>query len=163
MDRLKEINIHPDFPKKVWIIVEQPRNEPYRLKYDPISNRFIQTKFRSLIFERGFNGVYGWIGGLGLPPDPHCDIYLLTQKNPQVGDVLLGYVCGVFYRDDVDHKIFAIDPDWEKGAFKSDLAFLDKETKSNLESLYPRISESEGWYGAKEAHLYLNQLRLLHD
>ena len=163
LSEIKNINIHPDFPKKVWVIVEQPRNEPYRFAYDPKSNHFTRTAYKSLIYERGFSGAYGWIGGMGTPPEPHFDILLLTKQNPQLGEVLLSYICGVFFRSDGDHKFVAIDAEWKKIVSRANLASLDKSTYAELMRLYPRIGENEGWYDVEEAYSYLKQNKPTHD
>ena len=76
---LESISLHRDFPELVWVIVEQPRDEPFRLEYDPVHNTFNQSQFKSLLYGRGFSGAYGWIGGLGTPPEPHCDVILTRQ------------------------------------------------------------------------------------
>ena len=160
---IKTISIHPDFPEKVWVVVEQPRNEPYRFSYEHNSNSFSRTEYKSLIFERGFTGVYGWIGGIGSPPRPHFDILLLTRQNPPAGEVLLGYVCGVFYRRDGDHKLLAIDTEWNNTVSKASLSHLDKSTYEELMNLYPDISENEGWQDREEACSYLIQNIPEHD
>jgi inorganic pyrophosphatase len=160
---IKTISIHPDFPEKVWVIVEQPRNEPYRLSYDPISNAFTRTTCKSLLYERGFGGAYGWIGGMGAPPEPHYDVLLLTKQDPQPGDVLLGYVCGVFYRRDGDHKFVALDAELRSTVPRADLASLDKTTYDELMRLYPQVGENEGWHGAEEAFSFLKQNKPVHD
>jgi hypothetical protein len=41
--KIKEIHFHPQHPQMVWVAVEQPRDEPYRLKFDPTSETFYQT------------------------------------------------------------------------------------------------------------------------
>jgi len=38
-----------------------------------VSGIFARTAYKSLFYDRGFSGVYGWIGGLGTPPEPHYD------------------------------------------------------------------------------------------
>lgn len=70
----RSVTLHPEHPQKVWVIVEQPRDEPDRFGYDPVSQSFYRTPYKSLLFARGFSGVYGWIGGSGIPPDLHYDV-----------------------------------------------------------------------------------------
>ena len=151
---LATIGLHPDFPEKVWVVAEQPKSEPYRLRYDRASGSFERTSYKSLLFERGFGGVYGWIGGLGTPPEPHLDILLLTHQNPQPGDVLLGVICGVFYRDDGDHKLVALDAQ-QQPVTRAGFFALDSATQDELRRLYPNVRENEGWHGAEEARAYL--------
>ena len=153
---INSIILHPEFPQKTWVIVEQPRNEPYRWSYDPIQGAFIRLPNKSLFYDRGFTkGVYGWIGGSGIPPGPHHDVILLTEQSPSCGDVLLGHICGVFLRQDDDHKFVAVDNELRQGMKTADLASLDETYYRELLQLYPRIGEGEGWYGAEVAFSYL--------
>ena len=151
---LATVSLHPDFPEKVWVVVEQPKGEPYRLRYDRASESFERTPHKSLMFARGFGGAYGWVGGLGTPPQPHLDVLLLTQQNPQPGDVLLGVVCGVFYRDDGDHKLVALEAEGQT-VTRVDFLALNSATQDELRRLYPNVRENEGWHGAEEARAYL--------
>jgi hypothetical protein len=160
---IRSVGLHPEFPKKVWVIVEQPRDEPYRLSYDPASNTFIRTTCKSLVHARGFSGIYGWIGGSGTPPEPHYDVMLLTKQNPHAGDILLGYICGVFFRRDGDHKFVAIDPELEHTMTTADLPALDRGTYNELMRLYPEVGEDEGWYGAEVAFSYLKNNQPTHN
>jgi inorganic pyrophosphatase len=153
---IHSIVLHPEFPQKVCVIVEQPHNEPHRWSYDPETGTFSRLPNKSLFYDRGFtSGVYGWIGGSGIPPGPHHDVILLTEQFPSCGDVLLGHICGVFLRQDNDHKFVAVDDDIRQGMETADLAFLDKAYYRELMQLYPRIDEGEGWYGAEVAFSYL--------
>lgn len=160
---INSIGLHPEFPEKVWVIVEQPRNEPYRFSYDPGSQTFTRTIYKSLVYDRGFSGVYGWIGGSGTPPAPHYDVMLVTQQNPRPGDVLLGFICGVFLRRDDDHKFVAIDTELRSTLAKVDLAALDEATYNELMRLYPEVREDEGWHGAEIAFSYLKNKKPIHD
>jgi inorganic pyrophosphatase len=160
---IRSVGLHPEFPKKVWVIVEQPRNEPYRFSYDPASKTFIRTTYKSLLFDRGFSGVYGWIGGSGTPPEPHYDVMLLTKQNPHAGDILLGYICGVFFRRDGDHKFVAMDAELKHKVTTADLAALDKATYNELMRLYPGVCENEGWYGAEVAFAHLKNKKPTHN
>src|SRR4051794_2427164 len=102
------LSLHPGFPDQVWVVVEQPAHEPYRLAYDPGQGAFVRTGVRSLPHARGFSGAYGWIGGLGMPPGPHFDVLLVTRTAWEAGAVVPAYLCGVFYRHDGDHKLVAL-------------------------------------------------------
>ena len=153
---INSIILHPEFPKKVWVIVEQPRNEPYRMNYDPVKGTFTRLPNKSLFYERGFaSGVYGWIGGSGIPPGPHHDVILLTEQSPSCGDVLLGHICGVFLRQDNDHKFAAVDNEIRQGMKTADLASLDEVYTRELLQLFPKIGKGEGWFGAEVAFSYL--------
>jgi len=160
---LEKVGTHPDFPEKVWVIVEHPRDEPYRIVYNPKGQSFTRTRQKSLAYERGFSGVYGWIGGTGIPPKPHYDVFVLTKQQPAIGDVVLGYIIGFFHRRDGDHKFVAIDAEWKETVSEADLVCLDRSTRVELQRIYPRIEENEGWYGAKEAQAYLLANQPLHD
>lgn len=74
------VTLHPEFPKKVWIIVEQPRNEPDRYAYDSGSKSFYRRSYTAVAYARGFSGVYGWVGGSGIPPEPHHDVFCLPTN-----------------------------------------------------------------------------------
>jgi len=156
------VTLHPEFPQKVWVIVEQPRNEPDRFSYDPIHGTFYRTANRSLIYLRGFSGVYGWVGGSGIPPDLHHDVMLFTNRSPTFGDILVGNICGVFVRLDNDHKFVAVDDEIRKTMASADLSSLRNDLYSELLRLYPRIDAGEGWYGAETAFAYLLE-QPLHD
>jgi inorganic pyrophosphatase len=148
---INSIVLHPDFPQKAWIVIEQIRNEPERLAYDPTSRSFKPSGYRSLLYERKFSGAYGWIGGTGLPPQPHHDVLLLTMQSLVPGTVLLGYVCGVFLRLDGDNKFVAVDDAIASGMDHMDLDCLDEAWQQDLRKLYPRVVTGEGWFGAQTA------------
>ena len=153
---INSIKLHPEFPQKTWIVVEQPRGEPYRIYYDPISRAFSRSAHvRSLSYERGFSGAYGWIGGSGLPPEPHHDVLLVTGQSPSLGDILTGYICGVFLRKDNDHKFVAVDEEIKHTMAAADLMCLSDARYRELLRLYPRVGEGEGWYGAQVAFSYI--------
>lgn len=148
---LNSVQLHPEYPQKVWVIVEQPRNEPHRFSYDPVSQTFSRSSHKSLIYDRGFSGVYGWIGGTGAPPAPHHDVLLFTNRFPAPGEILLGHICGVFLRQDNDHKFVAADNEIRRNMAAADLASLDQVFQDELLRLYPRVGEGEGWFGAEVA------------
>lgn len=156
------VTLHPEFPKKVWVIVEQPRNEPDRFSYDPTHKSFHRTSYKSLIYTRGFSGVYGWVGGSGIPPNPHHDVLLFTNLTPSVGNILAGHICGVFIRQDHDNKFVAMDDEIRNSMTTADLSSLRDDLYNELLRLYPRIDEGEGWNNAEVA--FSNLLKQpLHD
>jgi inorganic pyrophosphatase len=159
---IHSIVLHPEFPQKTWVVVEQPRDEPYRLVYDPQSQRFQRSEHRSLLYARGFSGVYGWIGGSGTPPEAHHDVILLTGQFLPAGAIVQGHVCGVFLRQDNDHKFIAVDDERRQNMPCADLACLDELSRQDLLRLYPRIGEGEGWFGAEIAFAHLLK-KPLHD
>jgi hypothetical protein len=159
---INTIRLHPEFPYKVWVVVEQPRDDVYRFTYNPADETFSRSNIRSLMVTRGFRGVYGWVGGTGLPPAPHHDVLLVTGQSPSCGDILTGHIVGVFLRKDKDHKFVAVDDEIRQGMPDADLVFLDKAHYNELLNLYPRIDEGEGWYGKDVAISHL-QMMPLHD
>ena len=156
------VTLHPEFPQKVWVIVEQPRNEPDRFSYDPVNKSFYRTSYKSLSYARGFSGVYGWIGGSGIPPNPHHDVMLFTNHTPSFGDILIGHICGAFIRQDNDHKFVAVDDEIRNSMALADLSSLSKDLYDELLRLYPRIDEGEGWKNAEIAFSHLLK-QPLHD
>lgn len=105
----RQVGRHPEFPRLVWAVVEQPPGEEYRLRYHPEDGSFRRTQWKNLAYVRGFTGAYGWIGSLGTPPDRHCDVIIITRQQLRPGAVALAHPCGIFYRSDGDHKVAALD------------------------------------------------------
>lgn len=156
------VTLHPEFPQKVWVIIEQPRNEPDRFSYDQISKTFYRTSYKSLVHARGFSGVYGWIGGSGIPPAEHHDVLLFTNQSLSFGDILVGHICGIFIRKDNDHKFVAVDDEIRNSMATADLSSLKIDLYDELLRLYPRIDEGEGWHNAEIAFSHLLK-KPLHD
>ena len=142
---------HPSFPDLIRVIVEQPPGVQYRLDYHREDDTFRPTTALSLFYDRGFSGAYGWIGGLGTPPDPHLDVILVTRTAVRSGNVVAAYPVGVFFRNDQDHKVVALDAALWTRSEAPDLADLDEADQHELRALYPRIDPGEGWHGAAEA------------
>ena len=152
---INTMGLHPEFPEKVWVIVEQPRNEPYRFKYDRVSKTFSPTTRK--VRGSGWSGAYGWIGGTGIPPEPHHDVFLVTRQSPALGDILVGSICGVFLRHDNDNKFIAVDEEIGRSMPKMDIGSLDEIFYREVLQLYPRVGEGEGWFGAEVAFTYLRK------
>jgi hypothetical protein len=157
MTDLATLAVHPGFPVQVWVVVEQPAHEPYRLAYHPGAGTFVRTAVRSLSHARGWRGAYGWIGGLGQPPGPHFDVFLLTPLAWEAGAVVPAALCGIFYRRDGDHKLLALDAALRPTVPAADLAALDPAMQADLYRLYPDVGPGEGWRGADEARAYLRR------
>ena len=155
MTDLASVQRHPWFSDMVSVIVEQPPGSKYRLDYHREDGTFRPTAAISLFYDRGFSGAYGWIGGLGTPPDAHLDVILVTRTAVQSGDVVAAHPVGVFYRNDQDHKVVALDAAlWTRNqapAFED----LDSTDRAELRALYPRVDPGEGWHGAVEARRLL--------
>ena len=94
---------------------------------------------------------------MGVPPDPHFAVLLITGKEVKSGDVLEAYICGAFFRAAGDHQFVALDADLRYRVHKPDLDSMDGETYAQLMRLYPPIGENEGWFGAEAARDYLRQ------
>ncbi len=159
----RNVVLHPEYPGKAWIVIEQPRGEPMRMRYEPLTGKFRRSSDYSLLHHRGFTGAYGWIGGTGAPPNPHFDVMVLTREDLQPGDVMLGHICGVFIRGDGDHKFVAMDEAWRVRTGCSDFDALDAATQDELRRLYPEVGVGEGWFGAAFAQDYLRNNEPAHD
>lgn len=155
--RISQVRLHPQHPERVWVVVEQPKGETRRLGYDPESETFHATGYLSLVHARGFGGVYGWIGGTGLPPGPHFDVLLFTDRHPVAGEILEGHTCGMFMRGDGDHKFVAVDDAWWARMAAPNLECLPPDAMDELRRLYPRVGEGEGWLDAAAATAYLRE------
>jgi inorganic pyrophosphatase len=160
---IKTLTLHPNHPEQAWIVVEQPRHEPYRLEFNPQDGTFNRTDHLALTYKRGFRGVYGWIGGTGLPPAPHFDILLVTRQSPGPGEVLQGFICGMFKHHSGDHKFVAVDNEIRAELPYLDLTALEKPVFEELLCLYPLVGQDEGWYCAETAHSYLKNNQPSHD
>lgn len=142
---------HTDHPRRIWVIVEQPADEPLRLRVVPETGSFIRTEARSLIHVRGFPGCYGWIAGTGEPPGPHWDVLVCTADVYPAGAVVAATLCGVFVRADGDHKFVALGPDLARGGAIDDLAQLPGRWFHHLKALYPVVGPGEAWLNAEVA------------
>ena len=129
------------------MIVEQTRDYPMRMEYDPVTGKFREREHRSLAFERGFTKPYGWIKESGTPPQPHWDCILLSDKDFALGDEVDIRIIGIFQRSDGDHKFIAVEPSRET----HDLSEITEEEREELHRLYPYVREGEGWFGRERA------------
>jgi inorganic pyrophosphatase len=152
---LQAVGRHPDFPLTIWAIIEQPREEPNRLRYDPLTATFSRTNRKSIFHERGFSGAYGWIAGTGMPPGLHFDVIVVTRRDPQPGYVLEAYICGMFKRCDNDHKFVALDAALVANAPELELAALPPDDYNELLRLFPDVGPEEGWFGRQYACAFL--------
>ncbi len=134
-------------------VIEQLRYDEYRQVYNPDDNTFSSSKYKSLLFERGFIGHYGWIKDTGCPPNKHLDILILTDKDYKRGDIIKVKIVGVFVRNDGDHKVLGI----ETNRVESNFAELPEKEKENLKQIYPNIGKNEGWFGKELAEKIVNE------
>lgn len=154
---VRQVGRHPEYPRLVWVVIEQPPGEEYRLRYHPEDDSFRRTQWKNLAYVRGFTGAYGWIGGLGTPPDRHCDVILITRQQLRPGAVALAHPCGIFYRSDGDHKVAALDDALRSTVERPALAALAASDASALRRLYPGMDATEGWWDAVEVRAYLER------
>ena len=131
------------------MIIEQTYNYPKRMIYQPATHNFIESEYKSLFYERGFTGPYGWIKESGTPPAKHLDCLLMPEpisgpnKSYELGTELEVKVIGVFKRNDFDHKYVVV----ETSRDISDISELADTEILELHKLYPHIREGEGWFG----------------
>ena len=129
------------------MIVEQTREYPMRMEYDPQTGTFHETQYRALAAVRGFTKPYGWIRESGTPPGPHWDCMLLSDGEFALGDEVEIKVIGVFQRADGDHKFIVV----EKTRNITDILEITDGERDELYRLYPNIRDGEGWYGRERA------------
>lgn len=127
--------------------VEQTNDYKNRVKYYPNDDSFKETEWGSIMYLRGFKGVYGWIEGMGTPPEKHLDIFLITDKKYSLGDRESVKVIGCFVRADEDHKIIAVHEECDV----ENISELSEEKSEMLKALYPQIGEGDGWVDKKDA------------
>jgi hypothetical protein len=87
---------------------------------------------------------------------------LFTNQSPTFGDILAGHVCGVFTRQNDDHKFIAVDNEIRNIMVAADLPSLRKDLYDELLRLYPRVDEGDGWHNAEIAFSQLLK-QPLHD
>ncbi len=149
MALMPDYSLHRNHPETIGIVIEQPRVEPWRLKFNDQTGAFHRTPHRSLLHHRGFPGHYGWISGTGTPPGLHYDVFVLDELPAQPGDTREGFILGLFLRADGDHKFVAdARPAQQRGR---DLFLLPPDEQQHIFRLYPRVDAGEGWLGRAEA------------
>ena len=127
----------------IKIRLEQTPTTEYRMDYLPDSDDFIETKYKYLLFERGFTGYYGWIIDTGTPPGKHLDVIFLSNENLEVGDITECKIIGYYKRNDNDHKIVGIPLSSEI----TDISELPKNIRDNLDQIYDKKYKGEAWLG----------------
>jgi len=155
--------LHPRFPEQVWVVVEQPPGEEKRYEFVPDRGEFRRTNLDSLIFARGFSGAYGWISGTGTPPGVHYDALVLCRSGCEPGDVIEGYVSGVFKRGDGDHKFIIVASDLARDLEGTDWSVLPQDLRNETMRVYPQIGMGEGWRDGDEARHMLAHVPPEHD
>jgi len=128
-------------------VVEQTRKYVHRMEYDREKKTFHETESYSLAAARGFQYPYGWIKESGTPPEPHWDVIIMTENEVELGEELPIRIIGVFQMASGDHKFIAV----EIHQAINDLSQLSQKEMDQLNKLYPRVSENEGWFGSEYA------------
>jgi hypothetical protein len=54
MNAIKNLRLHPDFPEKIWMVIEQPPKTELRYYYDPEQNS-IKPKAKKKIASEEYN------------------------------------------------------------------------------------------------------------
>lgn len=134
------------------MIVEQTYRYPIRMVYNPETGAFTESEYQSLQYVRKFTKPYGWIKESGTPPSSHWDCILMTDREYELGDEVEIKIIGVFKRLDFDHKYVVVELTREI----DDISELLEVEREELNRLYPRVSDGEGWFGKDVADkLYL--------
>ena len=129
------------------MVIEQTYKYPMRMEYNHETGKFIESEYKSLQYVRNFTKPYGWIKESGTPPFPHWDCILMTNTEYDLGDEVEIKVIGLFKRADLDHKYVVV----ESNRDVNDITELMDAEIDELNKLFPRISEGEGWFGKEEA------------
>ena len=129
--------------KSYYAIVEQRKDDEYRNSYDPKTRKFEITKYKSLLFERGFTGIYGWLDGYGYPPNRHLDVIVITNNDYDLGTRIEVKIIGVFLRNDNDNKLIAVDC----SRCENEINELSINEYNMIKELYPLVKNGEGWFG----------------
>ncbi|MCK9524929.1 MAG: inorganic diphosphatase [Limnochordia bacterium] len=129
------------------VVIEQTSAYENRMEYDPETQMFFATEFKSLFFARRCPYPYGWLKESGAPPGPHLDVILVSLGAYDLGSEVEVRIIGCFLRGDGDHKLVCVPLE----RLETDFPHLPVGAKDDLRRLYPRIGEGEGWFGADRA------------
>ncbi len=127
--------------------IEQTYAYPKRMKYITETDSFIEKDCDSLSYIRGVRQPYGWIKESGTPPEPHLDVIVMTDDGYELGDEVRVKIVGVFKRNDGDHKLVGVPESREA----NDFAELTESEISDMNRLYRKRHEGEGWFGRETA------------
>jgi len=152
--------IHPFHPHRAWVVVQQPKTEPYRVVFDGFTGRFVTTRDLSSLHARGFDGVFGWVGGLGETPGSGLGAFVLTAADPAPGEVLEVSVHGLRLDDDGGSALLAIDVRATPSHGAVDLHDLPAPVRYLLDTLPAEHEGRTRWLDGPAAR---DHLRLLHD
>jgi len=133
--------------KRYTVVIEQTYKYQHRMKYIAEMNSFIEEDCDCLGYAENVKYPYGWIKEYGTPPHPHLDIYVITDKEYELGDEEEVNIIGVYWRSDGDHKLVGVLTDRNI----SDFSELTETEKEDLHRLYMNKYEGEDWYGREKA------------
>ncbi len=132
--------------------IEQTFAYPKRMKYIAETDSFIAKDCDSLGYVRNVRQPYGWIKESGTPPLPHLDVYIMTEREFELGNEVEVRIIGVFRRDDGDHKLVGVTLDRDT----SDFSELSDAEKEDMRRLYGGKYKGEGWFGRETAEEIIN-------
>ncbi len=138
---------------KLTAIIEQTYHYKHRMKYIAATNSFIEKEGYSLGYTKNVSYPYGWIKESGTPPQPHLDVYIITDREFELGDEVSVKIIGVFKRADNDHKLVAVLDD----SNISDLSELSQEVIDALHRLYSGKYEGDAWLGKDGAEQIIEE------
>lgn len=127
--------------------IEQTYAYPKRMKYIAETDSFIEKDCDSLSYVREVRQPYGWIKESGTPPQPHLDVIVMTGDEYELGDEVQVRIVGVFRRSDGDHKLVGVLGSREV----SDFTELTESEISDMNRLYRKKCEGDGWFGRETA------------
>lgn len=127
--------------------IEQTFAYQKRMKYIAETDSFIAKDCDSLGFVKNVRQPYGWLKQSGTPPQPHLDVYIMTERDFELGDEVEVRIIGVFWRADGDHKLVGVTLDRSISDF-SELSDVEKE---DMRRLYGGKYKGEGWFGKERA------------
>ena len=127
--------------------IEQTHNYKNRIKYIAQTDSFIEKDSTSLGYIKNVPYPYGWITESGTPPQPHLDVYIITDHEFELGDIVEVTIIGVFFRTDGDHKLVGVLDDRSI----TDFSQLEQHEKDALHRLYSGKYEGEAWLGCTAA------------
>lgn len=132
--------------------IEQTFAYPKRMKYIAETDSFIEKDCDSLTYIKNVRQPHGWIKESGTPPQPHLDVYIMTERDFGLGDEVEVRIIGVFWRIDGDHKLVGVTSDRDI----SDFSELTDREKEDMLRLYGGKYEGEGWFGRQRAEEIIN-------
>ena len=80
------------------------------------------------------------INSIALHPEFPQDVLLFNTKFPASGQILLGHSCGVFLRQEDDHKFVAVDDEIREDMTAADLSSLNKTSYGRSDSARKNLS-----------------------